>query len=49
MEKKMFLIDWEEGFFGLLHLSHLNKSHVKVTCFTFPSNLMVKLTLGCKV
>ena len=47
--KKMFLIDWEEGFFGLLYLSHLNKSHVKVTCFIFPSNLTVKQMLGCKV
>ena len=50
MKKKvLFLIDWEDEFFGLLCFSYLSNTHVQVTCFIFPSNLTVKLMSGCKV
>ena len=46
-EKKkrlLFLIDWEDGVFGLLILCHLSKTCVQVMCYKFLSNITTELT-----
>ena len=43
------LIDFEEGCFSLLSLLHLSKKHVPSTCSKILSNIIAKITSGCKV
>ena len=43
-KRLLFLIDWEDGVFGLLTLCHLSKTCVQVMCYKFLSNITMELT-----
>ena len=44
-KRLLFLIDWEDGVFGLLTLCHLSKTCIQVMCYKFLSNRSPKPNL----